>query len=178
MPQALPERFNFAQQGNTNNYATSARGAYQAFFDSNIQPDWVHIDNIDEYPAIYLSYPVMLTQKTVARLAELLAGELRADPLVAKVDVAGPGFINLTLKPEAWTSALRSAILSGPDYGASHVGGGQPVNVEYVSANPTGPLHVGHTRGAVFGDALASLLGFTGFAVTREHLLLFERGIP
>jgi arginyl-tRNA synthetase len=104
-------------------------------------------------------------------LAELLAGELRADPLVAKVDVAGPGFINLTLKPEAWASALRSAVLSGPDYGRSHIGGGQPVNVEYVSANPTGPLHVGHTRGAVFGDALANLLAFTGFAVTREYYI-------
>jgi arginyl-tRNA synthetase len=104
-------------------------------------------------------------------LAELLAGELRADPLIAKVDVAGPGFINLTLKPDAWASALRSAILSGPDYGRSHVGGEQPVNVEYVSANPTGPLHVGHTRGAVFGDALASLLAFTGFAVTREYYI-------
>jgi arginyl-tRNA synthetase len=104
-------------------------------------------------------------------LAELLAGELRADPLVAKVDVAGPGFINLTLKPEAWASALRSAVLSGPDYGRSHVGRGQPVNVEYVSANPTGPLHVGHTRGAVFGDALANLLAFTGFAVTREYYI-------
>jgi arginyl-tRNA synthetase len=104
-------------------------------------------------------------------LAELLAGELRADPLVAKVDVAGPGFINLTHTPEAWASALRSAVLSGPDYGRSHVGRGQPVNVEYVSANPTGPLHVGHTRGAVFGDALANLLAFTGFAVTREYYI-------
>jgi beta-galactosidase len=64
------ERFNFAQQGSTNNYATSARGAYQAFFDSNIQPDWVHIDNIEEYPAIYLPYPVMLAQKTVAKLCD------------------------------------------------------------------------------------------------------------
>jgi arginyl-tRNA synthetase len=104
-------------------------------------------------------------------LAELLAGELRSDPLVAKVDVAGPGFINLRLKPEAWASALRSAILSGPDYGRSQIGGGQPVNVEYVSANPTGPLHVGHTRGAVFGDALANLLAFAGFAVTREYYI-------
>jgi arginyl-tRNA synthetase len=104
-------------------------------------------------------------------LAESLASELRADPLVAKVDVAGPGFINLTLKPEAWASALRSAILSGPDYGGSRIGSDQPVNVEYVSANPTGPLHVGHTRGAVFGDALANLLAFTGFAVTREYYI-------
>src|SRR6516162_1325023 len=104
-------------------------------------------------------------------LAEAVAERLRADALVAKVDVAGPGFINLTLKPQAWTSALRAAILSGADYARSRIGGGQPVNVEYVSANPTGPLHVGHTRGAVFGDALANLLAFTGFAVTREYYI-------
>jgi arginyl-tRNA synthetase len=104
-------------------------------------------------------------------LAEAVAERLRADALVAKVEVAGPGFINLTLKPQAWTSALRAAILSGADYGRSHVGGGRLVNVEYVSTNPTGPIHVGHTRGAVFGDALANLLTFTGFAVTREYYI-------
>ena len=104
-------------------------------------------------------------------LAEAVAERLRADDLVAKVDVAGPGFINLTLKPTAWASALRSAIQSGADYGRSRIGDGRPVNVEYVSANPTGPLHVGHTRGAVFGDALANLLMFTGFAVTREYYI-------
>jgi len=104
-------------------------------------------------------------------LAEAVAERLRADALVAKVDVAGPGFINLTLKPQAWTSALRAAILSGTDYGRSRIGGGRSVNVEYVSANPTGPMHVGHTRGAVFGDALANLLTFTGFAVTREYYI-------
>src|SRR5215475_6952731 len=102
-------------------------------------------------------------------LAEAVAERLRADALVAKVDVAGPGFINLTLKPQAWASALRAAILSGADYGRSRIGEGRPVNVEYVSANPTGPMHVGHTRGTVFGDALANLLTFTGFAVTREY---------
>jgi arginyl-tRNA synthetase len=104
-------------------------------------------------------------------LAEAVAERLRADDLVAKVDVAGPGFINLTLKPQAWASALRGAIQSGADYGRSRVGNDRPVNVEYVSANPTGPLHVGHTRGAVFGDALANLLTFTGFAVTREYYI-------
>jgi arginyl-tRNA synthetase len=104
-------------------------------------------------------------------LAEALAERLRADDLVAKVDVAGPGFINLTLKSEAWASALRAAILSGRDYGRSRIGEDRPVNVEYVSANPTGPLHVGHTRGAVFGDALANLLTFTGFSVTREYYI-------
>ena len=67
------ERFNFAQQGNTSYYAESARGAYEAFFDSNIQPDWVHIDNIDEYPAVYLPYPVMLTQKTATKLRDYVA---------------------------------------------------------------------------------------------------------
>jgi arginyl-tRNA synthetase len=102
-------------------------------------------------------------------LAEAVAERLRADKLVAKVDVAGPGFINLTLKPQAWGSALRAAILSGADYGRSRIGEGRSVNVEYVSANPTGPMHVGHTRGAVFGDALANLLAFTGFMVTREY---------
>ena len=89
--------------------------------------------------------------------------------LIAEVDIAGPGFINLTLKPAAWIDALRAAVRLGARYGASDIGHGVPVNVEYVSANPTGPMHVGHCRGAVFGDALASLLAFTGFKVTREY---------
>jgi len=102
-------------------------------------------------------------------LAETIAEKLCADALVAKVDVAGPGFINLTLKPAAWIAALRGAVQSGAQYGASDIGGGVPVNVEYVSANPTGPMHVGHGRGAVFGDALANLLASAGFKVTREY---------
>ncbi len=102
-------------------------------------------------------------------LAEAIAERLRADGQVASVDVAGPGFINLTLKPSAWIAALRSAIELGADYGRSDVGAGVAVNVEYVSANPTGPMHVGHCRGAVFGDALANLLDFTGYKVTREY---------
>ena len=102
-------------------------------------------------------------------LAEAIAEKLRADAVVAKVDVAGPGFINLTLKPAAWIAALRGAVQSGARYGAGDIGGGVPVNVEYVSANPTGPMHVGHGRGAVFGDALANLLAFAGFKVTREY---------
>jgi arginyl-tRNA synthetase len=102
-------------------------------------------------------------------LAEAIAAKLRADALVAKVDVAGPGFINITLKPAAWIEALRGAVRLGAQYGTSDIGGGVPVNVEYVSANPTGPMHVGHCRGAVFGDALANLLAFTGAKVTREY---------
>jgi arginyl-tRNA synthetase len=104
-------------------------------------------------------------------LAEAIAEKLLADDLVDKAGVAGPGFINLTLKPAAWSEALRTAVTLGRDYGRSAVGAGVPVNVEYVSANPTGPMHVGHGRGAVFGDALASLLAFTGFAVTREYYI-------
>ena len=109
--------------------------------------------------------------KKPRELAEAIAEKLRADDLVAKVDIAGAGFINLTLKPEAWTEALRTAIRLGRDFGRSDIGRSEPVNVEYVSANPTGPMHVGHCRGAVFGDALASLLAFTGFKVTREYYI-------
>src|SRR5579862_3233478 len=107
--------------------------------------------------------------KKPRELAEAIADKLRAEPLVAKVDVAGAGFINLALKPDAWIDALRGAVQLGKQYGASDIGHGEPVNVEYVSANPTGPMHVGHCRGAVFGDALANLLAFTGAKVTREY---------
>lgn len=104
-------------------------------------------------------------------LAEKIAGKLRADELVAAVDVAGPGFINLTLKPKVWTDALHAILRQGADYGRSAIGGNEKVDVEYVSANPTGPMHVGHCRGAVFGDALCSLLQFAGFDVTREYYI-------
>ena len=109
--------------------------------------------------------------KKPRELAQAIADGLAADELVQKVDVAGPGFINLTLKPAAWTDALRAAIRAGAAYGKGDLGRGEPVNVEYVSANPTGPMHVGHCRGAVFGDALANLLDFTGFKVTREYYI-------
>jgi arginyl-tRNA synthetase len=102
-------------------------------------------------------------------LAQAIAEKLRTDPLIDSVAVAGPGFINLTLKPAAWVDALRTALRLGSNYGRSDLGRGMPVNVEYVSANPTGPMHIGHCRGAVFGDALANLLAFTGFKVTREY---------
>ena len=104
-------------------------------------------------------------------LAEAIAARLRADDLIAAVDVAGPGFINLTLKPTAWADALRTVLREGDAYGKSTVGAAEKVNVEYVSANPTGPMHVGHCRGAVFGDALASLLQFAGYDVTREYYI-------
>lgn len=104
-------------------------------------------------------------------LADLIAADLRNDPRVAKVDVAGPGFINLKLFPQALYDVLRAAVVDGETFGRSGQGAGTPVNVEYVSANPTGPMHVGHGRGAVFGDALAALLAFAGHKVTREYYI-------
>jgi arginyl-tRNA synthetase len=104
-------------------------------------------------------------------LAEAIAARLRADDLIASVDVAGPGFINLTLKPSAWSDALRTVLREGAAYGKSPMGAAEKVNVEYVSANPTGPMHVGHCRGAVFGDALCSLLQFAGYDVVREYYI-------
>jgi len=104
-------------------------------------------------------------------LADKFAEKLRADDLIASVDVAGPGFINLTLKPHVWADALRTVLREGASYGASAIGKAEKVNVEYVSANPTGPMHVGHCRGAVFGDALCSLLQFAGYDVTREYYI-------
>jgi arginyl-tRNA synthetase len=104
-------------------------------------------------------------------LAEQIAARLRADDLIASVDVAGPGFINLTLKISVWADALRTVLREGASYGRTPTGAAAQVNVEYVSANPTGPMHVGHCRGAVFGDALASLLAFAGYDVTREYYI-------
>src|SRR5215467_5718247 len=104
-------------------------------------------------------------------LAERLAAELGRRAEVTRVEVAGPGFINITLDPSVWREALRAAILAGRDFGRSDIGKAEPVNVEYVSANPTGPMHVGHCRGAVFGDALANLLNFAGYVVTREYYI-------
>ena len=102
-------------------------------------------------------------------LAALIAPKLEAVDGVAAVEVAGPGFINIRLSPDLWREELATIIGEAGDYGRSTVGTGVRVNVEYVSANPTGPMHMGHCRGAVVGDALASLLDFAGYAVTREY---------
>src|SRR5271165_5929147 len=102
-------------------------------------------------------------------LAENLAEELAGEPDVLKTETAGPGFINIVLKPEVYHRVLRAVLIEGDRYGAGPRTESGPVNVEYVSANPTGPLHVGHARGAVFGDALANLLEFSGRKATREY---------
>ncbi len=102
-------------------------------------------------------------------LAEALVGVLATMPGVSSTEIAGPGFINLRLDRAAWIAELRAIAAAGADYGRSAAGAGTTVNVEYVSANPTGPMHMGHCRGAVVGDALAALLEFAGHKVIREY---------
>ncbi len=104
-------------------------------------------------------------------LAEALAAELRSADGIIAADVAGPGFINLKLADSVWHDQIRAMLGAGADYGRSTVGAGKRINVEYVSANPTGPMHMGHCRGAVVGDALAGLLEFAGWEVTREYYI-------
>ncbi|SEO53445.1 arginyl-tRNA synthetase [Salinihabitans flavidus] len=118
--------------------------------------------------AMVLAKPAKMKPRDIA---EALAGHLAADYRVDTAEVAGPGFLNLRLSPALWQGLVKSVLSSGEGFGRSTLGAGQRVNVEFVSANPTGPLHVGHTRGAVFGDALASLLDHAGYDVTREYYI-------
>jgi arginyl-tRNA synthetase len=104
-------------------------------------------------------------------LAEKLADRLKGEAEVTEVTIAGPGFINLRLTNNIWLAGILDVLNAGSTYGASNLGGGKAVNVEYVSANPTGPMHVGHVRGAVFGDALANLLEKVGYRVCREYYI-------
>ena len=104
-------------------------------------------------------------------LAGKIVEKLSADPAVTSAEIAGPGFINLRLSPAAWLDELRAIATQAGDYGRSQMGAGSRVNVEYVSANPTGPMHMGHCRGAVVGDALAALLEYAGHQVTREYYI-------
>ncbi|WP_296738609.1 arginine--tRNA ligase [Mesorhizobium sp.] len=104
-------------------------------------------------------------------LAEKLAEALRADSDIASAEIAGPGFVNLRLKDGFWQAHLAGLLGAGRDYGRSRIGGGRKANVEYVSANPTGPMHVGHCRGAVVGDTLANLMAFAGYDVTKEYVI-------
>ena len=124
------------------------------------------LGDITTNAAMVLSKPAGLKPKD---LAEKLAGRLEAVESVIETEIAGPGFINIRLDPGFWQERLREILGAGPAYGDSEQGKGEKVNVEYVSANPTGPLHVAHARGAVVGDALASLLEKAGYDVTREY---------
>lgn len=116
--------------------------------------------------ALVLAKPARMKPRDIA---ERLKEKLEADTDVAAATVAGPGFLNLTFKPPFWQGLVRTILEAGPAYGRSGMGNGATVNLEYVSANPTGPMHVGHCRGAVFGDALCNLLDFVGYDVTREY---------
>ncbi len=102
-------------------------------------------------------------------IADKLAEKLRGTADMAAVEVAGPGFLNMRFTPAFWRGVVAAILKEGATYGRADLGHGEPLNVEYVSANPTGPMHVGHCRGAVFGDALANLLAFVGYEVTREY---------
>jgi len=143
-------------------------------------PDGLSFDNVAVEPprdalhgdmatnaAMVLAKPAKSNPRAIA---QALADKLSADPRIDTVDVAGPGFINLRLSKNIW-GGLVTSILTDTAFGKSALGAGKKVNVEYVSANPTGPMHVGHTRGAVFGDALASLLDYAGYDVTREYYI-------
>ena len=116
--------------------------------------------------ALVLAKPARMKPRDIA---ERLKEKLEVDTDVAAATVAGPGFLNLTFKPPFWQGLVRTILEAGPAYGRSGMGNGATVNLEYVSANPTGPMHVGHCRGAVFGDALCNLLDFVGYDVTREY---------
>ncbi len=118
--------------------------------------------------AMVLAKPAKMKPRDIA---EVLAAKLAEDARVQVAEVAGPGFLNLRLAPVLWQGVVKAVLDGGQNFGRSTMGENKKVNVEYVSANPTGPLHVGHTRGAVFGDALASLLDFVGFDVTREYYI-------
>ena len=118
--------------------------------------------------AMVLAKPAGLAPRVIA---DALAAKLLTDPRVIAADVAGPGFLNLTLAPAMWQGVVKAALTDGASFGASAIGQGRRVNVEFVSANPTGPMHVGHVRGAVVGDALSRLLAFAGWDVTREYYI-------
>ncbi|MGV8986717.1 MAG: arginine--tRNA ligase [Cypionkella sp.] len=104
-------------------------------------------------------------------IADALAARLAKDPRISAAEVAGPGFLNLRLSNVVWQGVVKAALQDGTNFGRSTIGAGRKVNVEFVSANPTGPMHVGHVRGAVVGDALSNLLAFAGWTVTREYYI-------
>ncbi|WP_026623267.1 arginyl-tRNA synthetase [Ensifer sp. WSM1721] len=135
----------------------------------NVEPprDASHGD-VATNAAMVLAKPLGMNPRA---FADLIVEKLRLEPEVAEVSVAGPGFINVRLSVGYWQKLLSAMARADTDFGRSTVGAGRKVNVEYVSANPTGPMHVGHCRGAVVGDALANLLAFAGYDVTKEYYI-------
>lgn len=146
-----------------------------------ILPDGLNMSNVAVEPprdaahgdmatnaAMVLAKPASMKPRDIA---DALAQQLALDDRVLTADVAGPGFLNLKLDKSLWLKVVSDALKSGADFGRSGIGKGRKINVEFVSTNPTGPVHVGHTRGAVFGDALAALLKFAGYDVTKEYYI-------
>ncbi|MEP3636529.1 MAG: arginine--tRNA ligase [Paracoccaceae bacterium] len=144
-------------------------------------PEGLNFDNVTVEPPRDAAHGDMATNAAMVLakpakakprdIADALAARLCNDDRIVQADVAGPGFLNMRLAPAVWQNVVAAVLDAGNGFGRSDMGQGKRVNVEYVSANPTGPLHVGHTRGAVFGDALASLLAFGGYDVTREYYI-------
>jgi len=170
MPQADTLYAAFAGHLNTALDALEAAGTLPAGLNRSaiaVEPprDASHGD-LATNAAMVLAKPAGMNPR---QLAEAIVGELGKLPEVEGAEVAGPGFINLRLTQSVWLAELGALAALGADYGRSNAGGGTTVNVEYVSANPTGPMHMGHCRGAVVGDALASLLEFAGHKVIREY---------
>lgn len=153
--------------------AESGREGAFALPDSSVLPTFVVEPPREAAHGDLATNVAMALTKAVGKppraLAEILKPKLERHALVAAVEIAGPGFINIRLKPEVWREEIRTILKEGVAFGASSLGRGLKVNVEYVSANPTGPMHAGHVRGAVIGDALAHLLAKAGYDVTREY---------
>ncbi|MDA8585763.1 arginine--tRNA ligase [Rhodobacteraceae bacterium] len=155
--------------------------ALDAMVSEGVLPSDLSFDNVAVEPPRDAAHGDMATNaamvlakpasKAPRAIAEALVAKLTENAQIEMAEVAGPGFINLRLNPSVWAAVVEHALSAGDGFGRSTRGTGTKVNVEYVSANPTGPLHVGHARGAVFGDALASLLDFAGYDVTREYYI-------
>jgi arginyl-tRNA synthetase len=162
-------------------FQTLVRRDVQALADSGLLPADIDTRNVGVEPPRDPAHGDIATNAALAlakvagrkprEIAEPLAARLAARAEVAAAEVAGPGFINLRLSDEFWHARVSEILRSGIAYGDSDLGAGEKVNIEYVSTNPTGPLHVGHVRGAVFGDALAALLAKAGYAVTTEYYI-------
>ncbi len=162
-------------------YAAKLSGVLSALESEGVLPEGTSFKNVSVEPPRDASHGDLATNaamvlakqaKTNPRaLAEKIVEKLSADAEIESAEIAGPGFINLRLSSESWLRELAAITALGDDYGRSAMGAGRQVNVEYVSANPTGPMHMGHCRGAVVGDALATLLEYAGHDVTREYYI-------
>ncbi len=162
-------------------FSAQLRGVLDYLVAGGDLPDGLKLDSVTVEPPRDASHGDLATNAAMVlakpagtnprALATLIAPKLARLPGVTGAEIAGPGFINVRLDEGLWRDELRTILDAADEYGRSQVGAGQRVNVEYVSANPTGPMHMGHCRGAVVGDALASLLEAAGFAVTREYYI-------